>query len=550
MFKFEYPVVLYTLLALPLAWIIVAMRAHLLLSALNITEKQKKITNIEKNAKKKYIESVQLLKKKIVFRGIFWSFGFIFLVIAAADPSFGSRLETMQITGNSVAFVFDVSYSMNADDMPDGTTRLYSASKYAYALLSRMKDASVSVVLAKGSGVLTVPQTDDFTVIQSLLENLSPTLLTSAGSNLGAGIETALRSFAKNTSLSAAIVLFTDGDETEETLKAALENSLEQGIPVFIVGFGSVAETEIITGDGERKAKTALREAKMQKICEDATKQVKRRHGDSFNIKASYVNAVNIGSALTVLNGVLFSNEKTQSGSLTLYETKPVRRQSFFAFLAIICFCAGLFVMRFNAKRTLLKFSGVFLCALLFTSCSEKNKASFNILKGVINWVQEDYQEASADFLEAREISVQQQDSMAKIYAQYGLAVSYLMLNEKNATLNQLENLTGNDIPPLVRFGAFYNSGIVSYQQGDFNKAAEFFKQALLIDNSQINAKINLELAMSQIEVQSKTAQSELQPFQQTEGSSMQDTIFSMMQENDNKQWKSEPQEKSDILDY
>ena len=190
------------------------------------------------------------------------------------------------------------------------------------------------------------------------------------------------------------------------------------------------------------------------------------------------------------------------------------------------------------------------MCALLFTSCSEKNKASFNILKGVINWVQEDYQEASADFLEAREISVQQQDSMAKIYAQYGLAVSYLMLNEKNATLNQLENLTGNDIPPLVRFGAFYNSGIVSYQQGDFNKAAEFFKQALLIDNSQINAKINWNLQCRRLRVQSKTRQNRNYNLFNKQKEVLCKTLFSMMQENDNKQWKSEPQEKSDILDY
>ena len=124
------------------------------------------------------------------------------------------------------------------------------------------------------------------------------------------------------------------------------------------------------------------------------------------------------------------------------------------------------------------------------------------------------------------------------------------MLNEKEAALNQLENLVGSGVPELVRFGALYNSGIVSYQKGEFQKAADFFKQALLIDNSQLDAKINLELAMSQAEVQSKAAQSELQPVQHAEGSSAQDTVFSMMKENDDKRWKSEPQEKSDILDY
>ncbi len=539
MLKFENPFMLYLLLALIPVWAVIIMRMRTFVSSLN-----------GKDTRHKSVNAVQVLRKRVLARSFLWSCGFILLVMAAAGPSWGTKLDSVQITGNSVSFVFDVSYSMNAADMPDGSTRLAASAQYADALLSRMTGASVSAVLAKGSGVLVIPQTDDFTVIRSLLGNLSPMLLTSAGSNIGAGIDTALRSFSKNTSSSSAIVLFTDGDETIETLRLAVENALNQGVPVYIVGFGSTKETEILTGDGERTAKTALREQTLQTLCADVTKQIKRRHGDSFNIKAEYVNALDLGSALTVLEGVLFSNEKTQSGALTLYESKPIRRQSLFALLALVFFCAGLCAMQFNRKRPSAKIAGILFCALMLSSCSSQKKSAVNILKGVIHWVQEEYQEASADFLEAKETAVQQQDETAKVYAQYGIAVSYLMLNEKEAALNQLDKLVGSGVPELVRFGALYNSGIVSYQKGEFQKAADFFKQALLIDNSQLDAKINLELAMSQAEVQSKAAQSELQPVHHSEGSSAQDTIFSMMKENDDKRWKSEPQEKSDILDY
>lgn len=550
MLKFEYPFMLFALFALIPVWSIIVLRLRSFLGSLDNLKNGQKNIKAERKPKQKTAEAVQVLRKKIVCRSLLWSCGFIFLVIAAADPSWGTKFEPVQITGNSVSFVFDVSYSMNAADMPDETTRLNASAQYAEALLSRMNGASVSVVLAKGSGVLVIPQTEDFSVIQSLLGNLSPMLLSSAGSDMGAGIETALKSFSKNTSTSSAIVLFTDGDETAETLKAAVENALNQSVPVYIVGFGSTKETEILTGDGERRAKTALREEKLKGLCEDVSKQIQRRHGDSFNIKATYVNAMNLGSALTVLDGVLFSKEKTQSGSLMLYESKPVRRQSLFTFLALIFFAAGLCVMHLNRKKPASKIAGIMLCALLLSSCSAEKKNAMNILKGVIHWVQEDYQESSAAFLEAKEAAVQQQDEKARVYAQYGLAVSYLMLNEKEAALNQLENLVAGDVPDLVRFGSLYNSGIISYQKGEFQNAADFFKKVLLIDNSQLDAKINLELAMSQAESQTKAAQPELQPVQYAEGNSIQDTIFSMMKENDDKNWKSEPQEKSDILDY
>ena len=136
---------------------------------------------------KKY--SITILARS-VFLSLFW----IMLVLAYAGFSWGTYLEPVQKSGSAVSLVYDISYSMNADDAPGGMTRLNAAKKYSAMLLSRMENTAISVVIAKGEGVVVVPLTEDRAVVESLLDSLSPALMSAGGSSIGKGIRSALKS--------------------------------------------------------------------------------------------------------------------------------------------------------------------------------------------------------------------------------------------------------------------------------------------------------------------------------------------------------------------
>ena len=95
-------------------------------------------------------------------------------------------------------------------------------SKYADRLLDNIPNTSVSVVLAKGDGVVAVPLTEDMESVRSILTALSPTLMTSQGSSLGKGIDAAISSFPSQSAQSDYIWLFTDGEETDSSLQTSL----------------------------------------------------------------------------------------------------------------------------------------------------------------------------------------------------------------------------------------------------------------------------------------------------------------------------------------
>ena len=186
----------------------------------------------------------------IAVRSVLLCLSWVMLMLAYAGFSWGTYLEPVQKSGSAVSLVYDISYSMNADDAPGGMTRLNAAKKYSAMLLSHMDNTAVSVVIAKGEGVVVVPLTEDRAVVESLLDTLSPALMSAGGSSIGKGIRSALRSFPANSSQANTIWVFTDGDETDGLLDGALADCIKNGVSVYLIGFGSEREVRVLAGDG------------------------------------------------------------------------------------------------------------------------------------------------------------------------------------------------------------------------------------------------------------------------------------------------------------
>jgi Ca-activated chloride channel family protein len=106
------------------------------------------------------------------------------------------------------------------------------------------------------------------------------------------------------------------------------------------------------------------------------------------------------------------------------------------------------------------------------------------------------YTEAIASYLKALDYPD------AAPYGEYGLGSAYFALNEGKAALEryreaekELENLEKGNHREL-RYRIHYNSGIILFEEGDYNEAAAAFKNALKVDGSRIEAKRNLELSL------------------------------------------------------
>jgi Tetratricopeptide repeat./von Willebrand factor type A domain. len=488
----------------------------------------------------------------LITRAVFRCLAWIMLVFAYAGFSWGTYGVPAQKNGNAVAFVFDISYSMNADDAPGGLTRLRAAAKYADMLLSRMEETSVSVVLAKGDGVIAVPLTEDTAVVQSLLGTLSPSLMTASGTSLGKGIESALRSFPSDSAQVKHIWLFTDGDETDGQLQGALQDCIKYGVNVSLIGFGTEREVEITAGDGKTKVKTALRSDKLKKLASLISK-IGRSTNTDMSVK--YIDATEAGSALELLRPL--KTDAAGSGkdlSAVSYEVKPVERYSLFLMLAVVFFVLSFLTAEFDPEhqiRFTMKRTNILLlcmCVFTLTSCSGgKIRDAGEIMRSSWAWYQKHYRSAIAGFLRAEENAARNNNAVTMQYAQYDLAATYIMQGEYTAAAGCLKHVTPA-APPQLRYAAYYNSGIIAYRNGRYQEAVDAFRSALKIDGTKIEAKENLEITRrQQLLKDARGTGGSVIPVSQNDSdtTALENAIFQRIRENDNKQWKnSESSEK------
>ena len=488
------------------------------------------------------------LKKILFVRSACLAISFIFILLARAGLTWGTYLVPVQKSGHSVAMVFDISNSMLAKDCAGNTSRLEASAIYAKKLLSKMEGTPVSVVIAKGDGIAAIPLTDDSAMVESLLEVMSPGLMTVPGSSIGKGILKAKESFNTNFSSAGRIWVFTDGEETDGQLSSALLECQKAGIPVTLIGFGSEKESPVLTGDGKTQVMTALRRDRLEKAISEASSRF-RFFNNHDNLL--YINSQEKGSAVQLLSQLRFG---ATENLITSYEVKPVPRYKLFLSLAAIFLILSYIVTEFNfvrffgTKNLKPAAAALTLFTLTFTGCSSETA---NILKGTISYQQKKYRHSVSCFMEASENAAADANRLAQSYALYDLGTAYIMLGEDEAALEHFKSIA-EDAPDAVRYSAFYNAGVLAWRNSDFDKARDYFRKALEIDSSKMDAKINFELSMQQSQAKGKQNQSNQIQASQEEAApqNLEQAVFQHIKENDQKQWKnSETNDSSNLAE-
>ncbi len=263
--------------------------------------------------------SIRHLSMAFYSRTVFFSLAWCTLVVAAAEPRWGSEPVAVRQQGMAVAIVMDVSRSMGAKDLaPD---RESYAAAYASLLVSRMGPMPCALVLVKGEAHPAIPLTQDHRAIHDILEILSPSLLTEPGSNTGAGVQSALRLFPAGLASARTIILFTDGDETAGSLLEAAREVRRSGSTLVIVGTGTAqgAEIEIPGRDGRYLAR--LREDYLRGAVEASGRG------------GLYVQITEAGSAQRILS---LMEKNRDDGRKMAYSTRTVRRYGAFLLASIV----------------------------------------------------------------------------------------------------------------------------------------------------------------------------------------------------------------------
>ena len=225
--------------------------------------------------------------------------------------------------GIDVAFVIDISRSMLAEDLYP--SRLDKAVDLIRTTIKDLKGSRFSITVFKGSAVVAVPLTEDIISIESFLNNLSPSMMSSKGTNPEAGLFRAVNSFPPGIGHNGAIILISDGDELEGNLMRGADLAASKNIPVFTIGAGSVEGVPIIMSDGsvikDNSGNTVISALDM-----DALVRAAERTGGAYFDLSSPTAALNLLESVRAINE--FSDRKG-------IRFRNIEHFRFFIFLAL-----------------------------------------------------------------------------------------------------------------------------------------------------------------------------------------------------------------------
>ena len=260
----------------------------------------------------------------------------VLLIVATARPQFGQKEKTIKHQGIEVMVALDISNSMLAEDV--APNRLDRAKQMLSKMMDNMVDDKVGLVVFAGEAFTQLPITCDYVSAKMFLNTISPNLIATQGTAIGAALQRAIVAFGEQESdAGRAIILITDGENHEDDAIAAATKAKEMGIKVFVVGIGKPEGAPIPKPGTNDYFKDRSGQVVVSKLNEEMCQQIAAAgHG-------VYVRCDNTNTAMRALQNEL--NElATAELETTVYADYNEQYQSF-VLVALLLLVIEFFIM-------------------------------------------------------------------------------------------------------------------------------------------------------------------------------------------------------------
>ena len=264
------------------------------------------------------------------------------LIVAAARPQYGQHEKTVKRQGIEVMVALDISNSMLAEDV--APNRLDRAKQMLSKMIDNMTDDKVGLVVFAGEAFTQLPITCDYVSAKMFLNTISPKLIPTQGTAIGAALQTAIRSFGSQESdAGRAIILITDGENHEDDATAVAKQAQELGIQVFVIGIGKPEGSPIPVPGTNDYIKDRSGQVVVSRLNEEMCQEIAQAG------KGAYVRCDNTNTAMRALQQEL-DRIATTDLETTIYADYNEQYQSFLLIALLLLVIDCFILMRQNHR--------------------------------------------------------------------------------------------------------------------------------------------------------------------------------------------------------
>lgn len=235
---------------------------------------------------------------------------YTFLLLAAADPQVGSKMEEVKRKGADIMILLDVSNSMLAQDL--APNRLENAKRAISQLIDNMHDDRIGIIVFAGQAYVQLPITTDYSAAKLFLNTINTNMVPTQGTAIGAAIDMGMQSFDFKNGMSKSMIIMTDGENHEDDAVSAANHARDKDVIVHVVGIGSEQGAPIpIIKDGKQSGfhTDSAGKVVMSKLDENMGKEIAQAGG------GAYVRATNASSGLNIIMDQMSKMERKQYDS-------------------------------------------------------------------------------------------------------------------------------------------------------------------------------------------------------------------------------------------
>jgi len=365
--------------------------------------------------------------------------------------------------------------------------RLERARREIHDFLKVVQGDRVGLVAFSGAAYVQCPLTLDYAALDMFLQALSPELISTAGTDLGAAIETGLSAFDPKAETDKVMLLITDGEDNEGRGLEAARKAAEKGVKIFVFGVGEAAGGPVPgAGQGGFK-KDEQGKMVLSRMDEESLQKIA---GDTGG---TYVRSVAGDLDLDVL---YFDGIRSRTTAQTLKSGKiRIEEERFFFFLLPALFF--LLLEGFLAERKAFRPTVLMVPLLIVASLAGADRARAG--------EDPDQLFRKGRFAEAEKAYADlDMDHPKDIRYRYDRGCAAYQKGDYQAAIAAFSSASIRAEDDAMRFKAAYNLGNAVFQKGDFAAAADLFRNALRFNPASQDARHNLELSLRKLDQQKK----------------------------------------------
>ena len=228
MLKLETPEVLYLLLLIPIFFV---------LHYFFLRSKKRKLKETASlRIQEVVMPDVSIGKQKLKF--VLLNIVYALLVVAAANPQYGTSVGKKERSGTDMIICLDISNSMLAQDLKPN--RISRAKQSINQLVNQLEGDRIGLVVFAGTSFIQLPMTSDYSAAKTFIDIISPNMIETQGTAIAESLQTALSAFGneENSKRSRSIVLISDGEDNEQDAIEIAEEIADKGVVINTIGIG------------------------------------------------------------------------------------------------------------------------------------------------------------------------------------------------------------------------------------------------------------------------------------------------------------------------